>query len=204
MKYKVILVLTVIFINYTALAQGERKLNKNFSFVTTEKLDSIAAFSIEARVKRSGWGEFYGSLTQAFIAKGFPVVNKENLRSAHSFCIVVDYGRGFSSGKMQYFDLKGQIIDINGNSEVLGSFSYDGRFNTDEISVAIASALKDKNLVIVKEEQRKPELVKNEPENKQIGKSKEDRLRELKNLFEKELITKDEYESSKKKILEEQ
>lgn len=204
MKYKIIITIALVIIGCSVMAQGERKLNKNFTFVITEKLDTIAAFSIDARVKRSGWGEFYGSLTQAFIAKGFQVINKENLNSTHSFSIVIDYGRGFAAGKMQYFDLRGQIIDIHKNSEVLGTFSYDGRFNPDDISVAIASALKDKNPIIVKEDQKKAEVIKNEPQNTQTGKSKEDRLRELKNLFEKELITKEEYEKAKQKILEEQ
>ena len=128
MKYKIIFALTAIMISCSVIAQGEWKLDKNFSIVITQKLDTIASFSIETRVKRSGWGEFYGSLTQAFIAKGFPVINKENLNSKHSFSIIIDYGRGFFASKMQYFDLRGQIIDINNNSEVLGTFSYNGRF----------------------------------------------------------------------------
>jgi hypothetical protein len=68
----------------------------------------------------------------------------------------------------------------------------------------VASTLKNKNPVIVKEEQKKPEIIKNEPPSNQSGKSKEERLKELKNLFEKDLITKEEYEKAKQKILEEQ
>lgn len=204
MHYKTILMLAALIISCTVIAQGEKKLNKNFTFVVTEKLDTVAAFSIESRVKRSGWGEFYGSLTQAFISKGFTVINKESLNSKHSFNIVIDYTRGFSAGKMQYSDLRGQVIDVNKNSEVLGTFSYDGRFNPEDIAVAVASALKDKNPIIVKEEQKRLETVKDEPQNTQIGKSKEERLKELKNLFEKELITKEEYEKAKQKILDEQ
>ena len=65
--------------------------------------------------------------------------------------------------------------------------------------------MKSKNPVIVKEEViKKADVVKSEPQNTQAGKSKEERLRELKNLFEKELITKKEYEKAKQKILEEQ
>ena len=112
--------------------------------------------------------------------------------------------KAFSAGKMQYSDLRGQVIDVNKNSEVLGTFSYDGRFNPEDIAVAVASALKDKNPIIVKEEQKRLETVKDEPQNTQIGKSKEERLKELKNLFEKELITKEEYEKAKQKILDEQ
>ena len=204
MKYKIIVTFSVVLFSYTSFAQSGRKLDKNFSFVMTGKLDTVAAFSFETRVKRSGWGDFSGALAQSFIGKGFQVNTKENLSSKHSFSIVIDYGRGFFANKMQYFDLKGQIIAMNTNSEVVGTFAYDGRFNTDEISDAIASAIKSNNPVIVKEEYKKPEVINSEPQDYQSGKSKEDRLRELKNLFEKELITKEEYEKAKAKILEEQ
>ena len=197
-----------MIICFTVAAQGEWKLNKNFKFVITGKLDTIASFSIEQRVKRSGWGEFSGALSQAFIAKGFPVINKETMNTKHSFKIIIDYGRGFFASKMQYFDLRGQIVDINQNSEVLGTFSYDGRFDPDNIAVAIASTLKDKNPVIVKEEEKKEvikEVVKeNQTQNAKPTKSKEERLIELKNLFEKGLITKEEYDRAKQKILDEQ
>lgn len=198
------LVLATLLISINSFAQGQKKLDKNFSFVITGQLDTVASFSLDTRVKRSGWGDFNGALTHAFVSKGFHVNSRENLNSKHSFSLVIDYGRGFFAGKMQYFDLKGQILSINTNSEVVGTFTYDGRFNTDEISEAIATALKSKNPVIVKEEERKVEVIKNESQNNQTRKSKEDRLRELKNLYEKELITKEEYEKAKQKILEEQ
>lgn len=208
MKCKIILTLTAMIICFTVAAQGEGKLNRNFKFVVTGKLDTIASFSFEQRVKRSGWGDFSGALTQAFIAKGFRIINKETMNSIHSFSIVIDYGRGFFASKMQYFDLRGQIVDINKNSEVLGTFSYDGRFDPDDISIAIASALKDKNPVIVKEEEKKEiikEIGKENPiQNAKPTKSKEERLIELKSLFEKGLITKEEYERAKQKILDEQ
>ena len=208
MKCKIILVLTAMTLSLAGVAQGEWKLNRNFKFVVTGKLDTIASFSIEQRVKRSGWGEFSGALTQAFIAKGFPVINKETLNSSHSFSITIDYGRGFFASKMQYFDLRGQIVDINKNSEVLGTFSYDGRFDPDDIAIAIASALKSNNPVIVKEEEKKEvvkEVIKeSQTQNTKPTKSKEERLIELKNLFEKGLITKEEYDRAKQKILDEQ
>ena len=143
-------------------------------------------------------------LTLTAIAKGFRVINKENLNSKHSYSISIDYSRELHISSIQYFNLRGQIIDINRNSEVLGTFSYDGRFKPDDIAVAIASALKSKNPIIVKQEEKKVDITKKEPQNTQTSKSKEDKLRELKNLFEKDLITKEEYEKAKQKILEEQ
>ena len=203
MIQKLFLTLSIFFILTACFAQSERKLSKNFTFVTTGKLDTISSFSIGYNIKRSGWSELYGSLTQALIAKGFKVNSQGNSTSLHSYKINIDYSRGFFAGSMQYENLRGQIIEPL-NSEVVGTFSYDGRFDTDDISNAIANAIKNKNPVIIKEEE-----VKNEPKvteiakNPQTVKTKEDRLRELKDLFEKELITKEEYEKAKQKILDE-
>ena len=150
MKYKITLVLLTIFVSWSVMAQGEKKLSKNFSLVVTGGLDTISSFSIEQRVKRSGWGEFSGALTQSLVSKGFRVIT--NGKSNHSFKIIIDYGRGFFASKMQYFDLRGQIVDVNNNSEVLGTFAYDGRFEPDNIGEAIALRLKDRNPIILKED----------------------------------------------------
>jgi hypothetical protein len=62
----------------------------------------------------------------------------------------------------------------------------------------------------LKNDEFKKEVFKNDKTNKnkqqstQPGKSKEIRLRELKDLLEKELITKEDYERAKQKILDEQ
>ena len=198
-----------MLVSLLVFAQGEKKLSKNFSFVISGGLDTISSFSIEQRVKRSGWGEFNGALTQSLVSKGFHVIN--NGKSIHSYKIIIDYGRGFFASKMQYFDLRGQIIDINNNSEVLGTFAYDGRFEPDNIGEAIALKLKEKNPTIIKEdvtieigkEEIKNDLKDNETTNSNQTKSKEDKLIELKNLLDKNLISKDEYDRARKKIIEE-
>ena len=61
----------------------------------------------------------------------------------------------------------------------------------------VAEELKNNNFIY--EEVKKNDIPSDSPRR-----SKEERLIELKNLFEKELITKEEYERAKKKILEEQ
>lgn len=211
MKYKITFALLTLFFSLSVFAQGEKKISKNFSFVITGGLDTISSFSIEQRVKRSGWGEFNGALTQSLVSKGFRVIN--NGKSKHSFKIIIDYGRGFFASKMQYFDLRGQIVDVNNNSEVLGTFAYDGRFEPDNIGEAIASKLKENNPSIIKEEvaiEIPKEEIKIDSKDNEITtvtskptKSKEDKLLELKNLFDKNLITREEYERARKKIIEE-
>lgn len=134
-----------------SFAQGERKLSKNFTFAVSGKMDTVASYKITQRAKHSGWGELYGSLSQSLITKGFKVIN-EGYTSPHSYTIVIDYTRGFSASKMQYSDLRGQILNSRG-SEIIGTFVYEGRFNPDDISEAIALKLKEIKPLIVKEEE---------------------------------------------------
>ena len=204
-KLTLVLVLLLLSVPFIAISQGERKLSKNFTFVITGKLDTVSTFSITQRVKRSGWGEFSGALTQTLISNGYPVVT-ENSVTPHGVTIIVDYGRGFFAGKMQYFDLRGQLLNQLNNSEVIGSFSYDGRFNPDDIANAIATELKKKNLTVIKEEEKVTVLKEEVKATKETKtgdvKTKEERLIELKALFDKGLITKEEYELARKKIIE--
>lgn len=193
MKHKIISILAAIVICSSVMAQGERKLNENFTF-RLAKLDTIASFSIEQRSLKGAWGNFYNSLTDAFIANGFRVVAKEKSVSKHSFRIVIDYDRETAGSRTQYSNLTGEIIDVNNNSEVIGTFSYNKRFEIEDISNAIASKLKSKKPIIVKEEEIKSAI---------STKSKEERLLELKNLFEKGLISKEEYENARRKLIEE-
>ena len=106
---------------------------------------------------------------------------------------------------MQFSDLRGQILNSTG-SETIGTFVYDGRFNPEDISVAIASKLKEIKPLIVKEEEvsTKQNITKDTPSDEPTkSTSKESRLSELKRLYEKGLISKEEYESARKKIIEE-
>ncbi len=128
----------VTILSTSVIAQGERKLNKNFSFVFTGK-DSITAFKITQRAKHSGWGELYGALSQELITSDFRVIT-EGANNANTYIIEIDYSRGFSASKMQYSDLRGQILNPTG-SEIIGTFGYEGRFNPDDISKAIALKL---------------------------------------------------------------
>ena len=206
MLLKLVFTLSTFAILSSAFCQGERKLSKNFSFVITGKLDTVSTFTITQRVKRSGWGEFSGALTQSLIRNNFPVVT-ESLTTSHGIKIVIDYGRGFFAGKMQYFDLRGQLVNQTNNSEILGTFNYDGRFNPDDIADAVAAELKKKNLIVVKEEQIQATVKEEAPVKKETPsngiKSKEEKLLELKALFDKGLITKEEYDQARKKIIEE-
>ena len=202
---KTIFILFALAITTNSFAQGERKLNKNFTFAVTGKMDSVASYKITSRVKRSGWGEFYGALSQSLVVNGFKVIG-EDYTSPHSYIIVIDYGRGFFAGKMQYFDLRGQIITANG-SETIGTFGYEGRFNPDDITAAIGSKLKEIKPFVVKEQEVSiRSTIINDPvtitnNEGPVENSKEKKLVELQELFKKNLITKEEYEEGRKKII---
>ena len=77
MKLRFYLITLCFIITVSVSAQGDRKLNKNFSFAVTGKMDTVASYKITQRVKRSGWGDVYGTLSQSLITNGFKVINEE-------------------------------------------------------------------------------------------------------------------------------
>lgn len=201
MKLKHLLALACIVIYVSASAQGERKLNKYLAVTISGKLDTVSAFSFDKSTpRRTGWGIIYNAFTKAFISNGFPVVEKASAASAHTYNILIDY----EYHGTQFSNLRGQIIDVSNGSEIIGTFTYEKKFEVDDIAGGLATNLKSKNPVIQKEEVKKQAAKTDDSQNTKQVRSKEDRLRELKDLFEKQLITKEEYDKAKQKILEEQ
>ncbi|MBL0182686.1 MAG: SHOCT domain-containing protein [Chitinophagaceae bacterium] len=201
MKWKSLLAVMAIFIYVASFAQGDRKLSKYLTINISGKMDTVSAFSIDKNTpKRAGWGIIYSAFTKAFISAGLPVVEKANAASSHSYNIMIDY----EYHGTQFSNLRGQIVDVSNGSQIIGTITYEKKFEVDDISSGIADNIKSKNPVIQKAEIKKDNLVKEETQNMKQGRSKEDRLRELKDLFEKQLITKEDYDKAKQKILEEQ
>ena len=88
----------------------------------------------------------------------------------------------------------------NGYIKVIGTITYkDG--SRGEISLNIAFDKAIESFPGLPSELIVPDEFKNKTTP---ARSKEDRLRELKDLFEKQLITKDDYDKARQKILEEQ
>lgn len=201
MKRKDLLVVMAILICTAASAQGDRKLSKYLTMNITGKMDTVSAFSIDKTTpKRAGWGIIYNAFTKAFISAGLPVVEKANAASLHSYNILIDY----EYHGTQFSNLRGQIVDVSNGSQIIGTITYERKFEVDDIAGGIADNIKSRNPVIQKAEIRKENLAKEETQNTKQGRSKEDRLRELKDLYEKQLITKEDYDKAKQKILEEQ
>lgn len=201
MKKNNLLVLLTLLLCVSASAQGSRKLDKYLSVTISGKLDTVSAFSIDKSTpKRAGWGIIYNAFTKAFISSGFPVVEKANAASAYSYNILLDY----EYHGTQFSNLRGQIIDVSNGSQIIGSITYDKKFEADDLAGGISDYIKSKSPVILRGEIRKEAVAKEETQNAQGPKSKEARLRELKDLYEKQLITKEDYDKAKQKILEEQ
>jgi hypothetical protein len=113
---------------------------------------------------------------------------------------------GAPSGEIQCKNFTGQIVDLNNDSEIIATFSYSGNFDMDAVAEAVVERLNTAKSVedSSEEENETPKIL--QPDNSQTktaAKTKEERLTELKRFYEKQLITKEEYEEQKKKILEE-
>ena len=195
MKLKSILLAASLFFYMFSFSQSSKDLRKNLIIFATDKFDPNASITFASKkANKHGWDKANKIFTEAFALKGFQVVS--NVNSPHKYIFLLDYDYGYliAAYKMQYSNLKGEIVDVTNNSEIIGTFSYSGRYENDDIASALALNLKSKPVLVQK----------TVPQNTQTVKSKEDRLRELKDLFDKQLINKEVYDKAKQKILDEQ
>ncbi|HRI24883.1 MAG TPA: SHOCT domain-containing protein [Ferruginibacter sp.] len=200
MKKTYLLIVLVILAAASATAQGSRKLDKYLNILITGKLDSVSSFSIDKTLaKKAGWGIIYNAFTKAFISNGLPVAERTATMPLHSYALIIDY----EYHGTQFSNLRGQIVDLGNGGQIIGTVTYERKFEVEDLTAGIAENIKGRNPVVYKAAPRK-ESVAAEPQSSQQPKSKEARLRELKDLYEKQLITKEDYEKTKQKILEEQ
>jgi hypothetical protein len=125
----------------------------------------------------------------------------------YSFVSSMDHAvQGMRRGTVQCKNFTGQIVDLNNDSEIIATFSYSGNFDMDAVAQAVAEKLNETKMTD-NPQIRETEIPKNagptDNQKKLAPKTKEERLIELKQFYEKQLITKEEYEEQKKKILEE-
>lgn len=151
--------------------------------------------------------------TDSSSKKKTTISNTNYVKSKYLFTIQYSYVssmdhavQGMRRGTVQCKNFTGQIVDLNNDSEIIATFSYSGNFDMDAVAQAIAEKLNeaktlDSSPAIIVADTSKGStsgtLIKSSP------KSKEERLIEVKQFYEKQLITKEEYEEQKKKILAE-
>lgn len=199
MKKGHFLATALLIISIFSFGQDEKKMSKHLTVFVDEMYNSSLPISFDRKdPHKNGWEEFSSTFENSFISKGFNVILAKVTDSKSNYIIIIDYKYGYSISmyRMQCSDLTGQIIDKNSQNKVVGTFKYDGRFEIPNVADAIAKILNEK-----KGTSKTTETPKKTTADK--PKTKEDKLVELKQLYEKQLITKEDYEEQKKKILAE-
>jgi len=187
--------LAIFLFGFTSFGQSAKKLEQNLNVTVTGYFNSNSTISFDRKnPKKHGWDYVTEKFEKSFSSKGFNIGKSNTNISHYVFVIDYDYGYLIAAYKMQYSNLRGTIIDLNNNSQPIGTFTYTGRYENDEVADAIATKLS----TIIKDP-----IHNKQPQTNQTVKSKEDRLKELKDLLDKGLITQDDYNTQKTKILNE-
>lgn len=129
-------------VSLCSFSQNEKKLRKNLSVFVSETFDKDGTISFDRKnPDKHGWEYADKKFEEAFRAKGFKVGESGNI---HHYIFVMDYDYGYkiSAYKMQYTNLKGEIFEASNRSHPIGTFSYMGRYENDDIAQAIAIQLR--------------------------------------------------------------
>lgn len=227
----IIILATLLMLNTTSLAQSGRKMENNFKVFVSENFDKKASITIQKI--GDDRGASLGSLSNSLASRGFKTIsstaisnkteidelkikdeNSSDKRTTISntnyvksnYLFTVQYSWASIPGRIQCMNFTGQIVDLNNESEIIATFGYAGKFDMLAVAEEVADRLKSAKVTpkIFNEETGKPtdDAVTTLPQKSNI-KTKEERLIELKQFYEKELITKEEYEQHKMKILSE-
>ncbi len=175
-------------------AQDAKKMRKHLTVTYTSTFDKTASISFErTNPDKHGFDDISAAFKNAFISQKFTV--SDNSR----YILTMDYKYGYviSQYRMQYSNLTAQILDLHNNKTIVATIVYDGKFELKPVADAVAAELQ-KSIT-----PKASDTTNSEIKNTLKPKSKEEKLIELKGLFEKELITKEEYEREKTKVLAE-
>ena len=185
MKY--LLSVLLILCSCASFSQTEKKMKKNFSLTISQNLNNDYPISFERKnPDKHGWDDSKMQLESAFSSIGFKVLSSDNATPHYTILIDYDYGYMISTYKMQYSNLRGTIVDASNNNTIIGSFTYTGRYDNDELAKGFANKLKE---------------AINKSSSSTVSTSKESKLKELKELLDKKLITQEDYDNQKQKIL---
>jgi hypothetical protein len=203
MRIKNILIFSLLIVSASTFAQDAKKMAKNLSVTPTEQFDKTAPIFFDRKnPEKHGFEDISAMFKNAFIKEKFTV--KENPR----FLLLMDYDYGYviSGYRFQYSNLTAEVVDLNNNKTVVATIVYKGRFEIDAVADAVAAELAKTNIP-ANSKTTKTEVSQNEtlitPAQKTITKTKEEKLVELKQFYDKQLITKEEYQEQKKKVLAE-
>jgi len=174
------------------LSQDAKKMKKHLTVAYTSSFDKTASISFDrTNPDKHGFDDISSAFKNAFISQKFTVSDDPK------YILTMDYKYGYviSQYRMQYSNLTAQVLDLRNNKAVVATIVYDGKFELKPVAEAVAAELQKATIPLA--------ASNSEKQNASKPKTKEEKLVELKNLFEKQLITKEEYEREKAKVLSE-
>lgn len=193
MKYsKGFLTVGLLTVSLFSFSQSAQKIKKNLNVLILGTIDTSYSFSFEPEnPDKHGFDYVIKNFKEAFMYLGLKV---SPLTPTHHYSLIMDYDYGYriSAYKMQYTNLRCRIIDVENPTKPIGTIDYNGRYENTDLSDAIAAKISE----VIKDQLAHPAVAKSSQ-----AKSKEERLIELKSLLDKGLITKEDYENQKTKIL---
>lgn len=191
-----LLLLACTICHTSSFAQSPRKIKKNLSILVLGNFDPGYVFSFEREYPdKQGWPPIEKNFREAFTYLGLKV---DSTPSSHRYSLVMDYFYGYikNAYHKRYKNLVGKIIDVDNPSKPIATLHFNGRYDNAILSDTIAARIGQ----LVKAQQNNASTFQSAQSS---ARSKEDRLTELKHLLEKGLITKEDYEAQKTKILNE-
>lgn len=123
-----------------SFAQNEKKMKANFRVNITAKFDPTRTISFDHSIDgKHGFDQVNEYFRSGFQENGFKVSDSN---PKYKVMINYKYGYAIATYQMQYSDLIAEIIDTE-TQEVVGSFSYKGRYDNDYLGAAAAERIKN-------------------------------------------------------------
>ena|SRR6218665_999611 len=133
------LLIALLSVGVAGFAQDAKKMAKHLTVTVNPKFDKTQPISFDRKnPEKHGFDDIAAQFRNAFIAQGFTINDKPR----YLFVMDYDYGYVISGYRFQYSNLTGEVVDLQNNREVVGTFVYDGRFEINMVPPAVATAFK--------------------------------------------------------------
>lgn len=136
--------LLLVFVSpIIGFSQDAIKMKKHLTVFVTDKYKSNIPVCFEREnPNKHGWDNFSEIFKTAFVSRDFKILTVSDTCRKYIIEMDYDYGYAIYAYRMQCANLKGRIIDINNNREIIGTINYNGRFEIENVATAIAIELK--------------------------------------------------------------
>lgn len=141
---KLIAIAVLLLLCSNVIAQNQKKLDKHMTYFVNKSFDPTAPIAFDKKnPDKHGFEKVSGAFELAFTAEAFKV-KPPVAKPRYLVVIDYDYGYAIANYKMQYSNIKAQVLDLENNSEVVGGFTYIGRYENDVVAQAMAEKFKGK------------------------------------------------------------